>query len=129
MGSISFVYDSNWNGADSGLSTRLSGGAGPKGARGEGDAAGLRHPGVVSRLIPALEERYRSLYAVLISSAVFSVLHYDGIVATFAAGLIWGSVFIRRRSLWSVVAAHAFHNLAIMLVGYSLLARSSRHIN
>jgi len=75
-------------------------------------------------LIPAFEERFRSSYAVLLSSLIFSFFHFQDAVPTFASGLILGTIFIRRRSLWPSVMAHVLHNITITLLGYFLLERA-----
>jgi membrane protease YdiL (CAAX protease family) len=74
-------------------------------------------------LIPSLETRFRPAYAVLLSSALFGLIHLQFAVRVFIGGVIFGSVFIRRRSIWPVVIGHFLHNVAGTLIAYFLLER------
>jgi len=79
-----------------------------------------------SYLIPALEARMRTSYAVLLTAGAFGLAHIQWAFPTFVIGLIFGWVFVRRRSIWPLVIAHFLHNVTVTLIGYFLLARDAR---
>ncbi len=70
-----------------------------------------------SYLIPAIESRFNTPTALLVSSVVFSTVHgtnanvsYLGLVNIFLAGLLMGLLFIRYRKLWAPLGFHAAWN-------------------
>jgi membrane protease YdiL (CAAX protease family) len=70
--------------------------------------------------IPRLEELTGNVWlGVLISALLFSLVHvYQGLFGVFVAfamGLLFGVGFVRLRSLWPLVIAHALSNLIIYL--------------
>jgi hypothetical protein len=77
-------------------------------------------------LIPALKTRYGMRTAVLLSSALFGLVHLQFAVPTFVVGIIFSAAFLQRRSLWASLIAHFTHNTAVTLVGYFLLERAVR---
>lgn len=63
-------------------------------------------------LLPALQFRWSVGVAVVVSAAAFAVLHVVGIVMPpiFVFALLLGRAFLRSRSLWTPIAAHAVFN-------------------
>jgi len=57
----------------------------------------------------------------LLSSLVFGALHWPRLLSASFAGLVFGMIFLRYRSLVASILAHAAHNLAVT-VGLSFTA-------
>lgn len=72
-------------------------------------------------LLKGLAARHGELRALFVSSLVFSVFHLDpvGLVARTELGMLFGYLYLRTRSLWPGVAAHAANN-AVSLSAYFL---------
>jgi membrane protease YdiL (CAAX protease family) len=73
-------------------------------------------------LIPRLERLLRSTWAsVLVSAAVFGLLHWRSGVLTvchaFLGGIVYGIAFAWTRRLWPVAIAHAMYDFSAMLYG------------
>jgi membrane protease YdiL (CAAX protease family) len=77
-------------------------------------------------MIPALEKRFGTKSAVLLSSALFGLFHLQYAVMTFVVGIILSGAFLRRRSIWAPLVAHIANNTMMTFVGYFLLERAAR---
>lgn len=60
----------------------------------------------------SVSPRHVSLYALVLSSAVFALEH-DLWLAGIVAGLVYGLVYMRTANLWNAVIAHAVTNLML----------------
>ncbi len=58
-------------------------------------------------------EKYNKLAALLVSSLLFSFMHMtvEQIPFAFLAGMLMGYVYLRTRSIWSVIIIHGMNNL------------------
>ena len=67
-----------------------------------------------------LKERIPVIPALVVSALAFSGYHenWDYLLSLFVFGLILGWVYLRTRSLWPAVLAHAAYNLVIDLYGF-----------
>jgi membrane protease YdiL (CAAX protease family) len=75
---------------------------------------------VRSYLIPRLERLLHSAWAsVLVSAAVFGLLHWRSGILTmchaFLAGIVYGIAFVLTRRLWPVALAHAMYDFSAFL--------------
>ena len=85
----------------------------------------------VALLIPVVEEmffrgflfvglaaRYGVLTGVIVSAAVFAIAHIDvrTMIPIFVAGLLFGWAYYATKTLWVPIAAHAFQNLAALML-------------
>ena len=63
-------------------------------------------------LLTSLRTRLNTWPALLISSGIFALFHISpGLyVPTFLLGLAFGWVYLKTRSIWPAVFAHALHN-------------------
>lgn len=66
-----------------------------------------------------LAQRYGEARGLLLSSLVFGILHWPHVLSEWYAGMIFGMIFIRYRSLLACILAHASAN-ALMTIGLSL---------
>jgi membrane protease YdiL (CAAX protease family) len=75
-------------------------------------------------LLSALAQRWGTAVGVGVSSAVFALVHVlpFAIPPIFVLSLVLGWVFVRTRSLWPCVAAHALFNAFGVLALYALRA-------
>lgn len=66
-----------------------------------------------------LEAKVKPKYALLIAAVIFSGFHFDpvGFLARVELGLVFGFLFLRTRSIWPGMMAHAANN-AITSVAY-----------
>lgn len=64
------------------------------------------------------EARYRQTTALALSAALFAAAHYYPIklLHTFLTGLFFGWLYLRFRSIWPGVFAHAINNLVVFLL-------------
>lgn len=71
-------------------------------------------------VLAGLLVRLSPLLAVLLSAALFAVLHMDvrRLLPTLAVGLGAGLLYVRHRSAWPAVASHALHNLVLLVLAY-----------
>ncbi len=72
-------------------------------------------------LLPSFAARIPGAEAVVFSAALFAAMHWDlyRSLFTFAIGLVFGQLWLRTRSLWPCVAAHATLNaLTFLLAPY-----------
>lgn len=63
-------------------------------------------------VLSALAEKTSTWWALLVSSALFGIVHLDPVMVfpTAVLGLAMGVLFVETRSLWSAVAMHGFIN-------------------
>lgn len=66
-------------------------------------------------MIPFLEERRGTAAAVVLSSLVFGAIHYTGIIPATLTGALLCAAFLRRRSIWAPLFAHAASNMIVLL--------------
>ena len=72
-------------------------------------------------VLTGLLKRFGIRRALLLSSLMFGLFHIDpgAIVPTFALGLMLGWVYLKTRSIWPAIFAHALHNtFAVLLARY-----------
>ncbi|WP_295939439.1 CPBP family intramembrane glutamic endopeptidase [uncultured Alistipes sp.] len=76
-------------------------------------------------LLESTRAKYGTMAAWFISSAIFGIVHVHPTVAVnaFALGLVFGFVYMRTGSLWSVIILHAINN------GIAYLLLTSGHGN
>jgi membrane protease YdiL (CAAX protease family) len=69
-------------------------------------------------LLPSLAVRMASAPAVVLTAAVFALIHFDPIrfLFTFVLGLVLGALRLRTRSLWPPVAVHLSVNALTFLI-------------
>jgi membrane protease YdiL (CAAX protease family) len=67
------------------------------------------------RLLPALEERFGGVSALVLSSAAFALPHTDtwAMAGSFAAGLVLGGVMLTSRDVALCIGVHAGLNLRL----------------
>lgn len=67
--------------------------------------------------ISELKLKYKSWIAIVISSVLFGLLHQDleQSVYAFIIGLLFGTLYHYKYSLWSIIYLHAFINFAFTL--------------
>lgn len=72
-------------------------------------------------VLRGLLARLRWPAALLLSSAMFAVLHVDPLrmPASFAVGVGAGALLLARGSLWPCVFVHGLHNLAMLAISYA----------
>lgn len=68
-------------------------------------------------LLPAIEARFGTVVALILSSSVFAIAHYFnpnanwiGITNIFLGGLLMGILFIQFRNIWTPIGLHASWN-------------------
>ncbi len=63
-------------------------------------------------LLGGLARRHRAIPSVLVTAALFSLIHLNPaqMPTAFLIGLLYGWVFLKTQSLWPCIAAHTIHN-------------------
>ncbi|MGQ0604215.1 MAG: lysostaphin resistance A-like protein [Anaerolineales bacterium] len=72
-----------------------------------------------------LAARYRVWIAVLVSSTLFGLAHFDSlgvVVSSFIMGVMIALVYEYTRSLWAAIAIHVLNNSLAVLLLYAVLA-------
>ena len=69
-------------------------------------------------LLVGLAARYGVSTGVIVSAAVFAIAHLDvrTMIPIFVAGLLFGWAYHVTKTLWVPIAAHAFQNLAALML-------------
>ena len=68
-------------------------------------------------ILKSLSEKINITAAIIIQAILFAVIHFDVLQSsyTFVLGLVIGSVFIRKDSLWPAIAIHIAYNMTSII--------------